>query len=100
MPSPVFPPTTKIDALNDGNSGSESTPEPNTGACDEFIVTAVRKESTYIMAAKDNERQRTYEMAQETVTPMWKAEFPLMGFRLDMLRPLLLKSEVADEIGI
>lgn len=39
-------------------------------------------------------------MAQETVTLTRGAEFPQTGFRLDMLRPLPLKPEVADKIGI
>lgn len=86
--------------MNNDNSGPESTPEPNTDACNEFIATAVRKESAYVVAAEDNKRQRTHEMAQETVTFMRGAEFPSTGFRLDILRLPPLKRKVADEIGI
>lgn len=67
MPPPVFSPITKINLLNNGNSGIESTLQPNISAYNEFIATAVKKKSAYVIAAEDDEWQCIYEMAQETV---------------------------------
>lgn len=100
MPPPVFSLATKIDFLNNGNRGSKSTSKPNTGACNKFIATAVKKESAYVAAVQKNKWQRSHEMAQQTVTLIRMAKFPLTGFCLDMLYPLLLKPKVANEIGI
>lgn len=67
---PVFSLTTKINFSNDSNSKPESTPEPNIGVQDKFITIAVKKESVYIAAVKDNKWQRIYKIALKTVTLM------------------------------
>lgn len=77
-----------------------STLEPDDHACDEFVAITAKNEAAHSAAAEVEETQYNHELAHDTVVLMVDQEFPLIGYRLNTLRPLSLKPNIADAISI
>lgn len=84
----------------DSTSSSESTPEPDARACDEFVSTATKNEGAYVARAEQEDQEYHHELARDTVVLMRDQEYPPTAYRLDTLRPPPLKPDVADAIGL